>query len=179
MNATVIQELLPPVLIISSCGLLSVGQFARYTAILGLVRGLHRERLDLLLRLSASPGGGDSQSVEHGLIARRAEHLESQTHRLLGHAKLIRMALLLLVGAVVLLLVCSLLIGLEKALPAFCHGLSVATFVLGLFCMLGGMLFVFAEVRHSLEIVLDEHAGLEGLAADHLPPGPPRDTHDH
>ncbi len=152
-----VQQLVPPVVIISACGLLCLGQFARYTAITGRLRGFHRERLEGLAKLLSLTG------EEHRLFAERCDELERQAHRLLGLVKLIRNALLLLVLAVMCMIVSSLMIGVEAFAPRVGWWGAVVAFVAGLLCMLSGMAFVFAEVRRSLTLVKQEHFWLEQI----------------
>ena len=153
-----IQQLVPPVVIISACGLLCMGQFARYTAITGRLRGFHRERIEVITKLPPLEGH------ERHVLSLRADQLEQQAHGLLKLAKLIRNALLLLVLAVICMIISSMMIGLELVWENVGQVGAVVMFVAGLVCMLAGMVFVFAEVRRSLCLVAEEHRDIEQLA---------------
>ena len=160
-----IQSLAPPLLIISACGLVGLAQFTRYTAIAGRIRGLHRERFELLEKLLHVSG------EEKQIVAARCEMLSRQSQGLLGHARLTRNALLFIVGSVICMVASSLLIGVESLMPILCEVGAFASFVLGLSSLLIGMLFVFAEVMRSLSLVIDEHNELEHELPDQAGPG--------
>ena len=154
-----IQQLVPPVVIISACGLLCLAQFARYSGIISRLRGFHRERFEAITKLPSLTGS------ERDLLADRSEHLEHQAHQVLCLARLVRGALLFLVLAVMCMVVSSLMIGLEQVWPAVGRNAAVVSFIAGLLCMLLGMAFVFAEVWRSLYVVTDEHERLETLGS--------------
>lgn len=152
-----VEQLVPPVVMISACGLLCMAQFGRYSGVIGRIRGFHQERLKYLAQLPSLTGH------ELALTRRRSEELELQAHRVLELANMIRKALLFLVGAVMLLIVSSLLIGAELVWPNIGAGPSIAALVAGMTSMLIGMTYVFREVLVSLEVVNDEHERLESL----------------
>ncbi len=154
------QQLMPPVVIISACGLLCLAQFARYSGIIDRLRSLHRERFTGLSKLSSLSG------CERELMVGRCDHLEVQAHGVIGLAKLIRAALMLLVLAVICMIVSSLMIGLGSVWPNAGHYGSVSAFVAGLLCMMLGMTFVFAELWSSLNAVSDEHVQIEAIGTD-------------
>jgi uncharacterized protein DUF2721 len=155
-----VQQLVPPVVIISACGLLCLAQFARYSGIIDRLRSLHRERFMGLAKLPSLSGR------ERDLLAGRCEHIETQAHHVLGLAKLIRNALLLLVLAVICMIISSLMIGLGHIWPTAGHYGSVSAFVAGLLSMLLGMVFVFAELWSSLNSVADEHHHIETISTE-------------
>lgn len=155
-----VQQLVPPVVIISACGLLCLAQFARYSGIIGRLRTLHRERFTGLAKLSSLSGH------ERDLTADRCDHLEVQAHRVLGMAKMIRNALLFLVLAVICMIVSSLMIGIGLVWPVPGRYGAVAAFVAGLLCMVSGMTFVFAELWSSLDVVTDEHRQIEAIGQE-------------
>jgi len=154
-----VQQLVPPVVIISACGLLCLAQFARYSGIISRLRSLHHERFTGLTKLPSLSGH------EYELMNNRCEHIEVQTHRILELAKLIQKALLLLVMAVICMIVSSLMIGLGHIWPTVGQYGSVAAFITGLLCMLTSMLFVLAELWASLRIVSDEHEHIETIGS--------------
>ncbi|MEM8738607.1 MAG: DUF2721 domain-containing protein [Planctomycetota bacterium] len=153
-----IQQLVPPVVIISACGLLCMGQFARYTAIVGRARQFHREFLAAYRQLRhAAP-------EDRALYEAMCRELEQQAQGVLRLAGLIRSALLYLVAAVIFMILASLLIGVELVWPRLSGIAAITAFVVGLFCMLVGMVYVFAEVRVSLRLVHHEHDELQTRA---------------
>lgn len=172
-----IQQLVPPVVIISACGLLCLAQFARYTTIVGRVRQFHREYLTAYGKLKH--GTPDERPLFQAMCA----ELEQQASGVLRLACMIRSALIFLVLAVICMIVTSLMIGVEMVWPRVGGGGAVAVFVLGLMMMLVGMSFVLAEIRVSLRLVQHEHDQLEERASyatampvDASTPSHPADT---
>lgn len=157
MDASPIEQLLPPVVIISAGGLLMMAQFARFTAIVGRIRSLHQERLSCFERC------GTADDAQRAALLDRTENLEHQAHRMLVLARMIRTALVLLVSAVICMLVSSLMIGVELVLPGVGSVAATVAFVAGIALMLAGMVAVMRELLHSLEIITDEHAHVEKL----------------
>lgn len=153
-----VEQLVPPVVIISACGLLLLGQFARFTAMTGRVRNFHKERLENLVRLNSSKG------IEREVVFGRCNELEHQARDVLNLAKVIRNALLALVASVMMMLVSSLMIGLSTLEIAIASSLSVLFFVLGLIFMLIGMGFVFWETVLSMKVISREHGMVNTLA---------------
>ena len=165
MSDNIIQQLLAPVLMISACGLLCLGQFARYTAILNRLRAFNAERFALLQKIRHVEGG------DRKLLEKRLEGLHTQADRVLRHAAVIRYALLSLSACIVFMVVTSLLIGLERLVPA-ASTIAVVTFVIGLVCVLAGMLAVIAEVSVSLNLVRFEHHNIEMFTGEALAASP-------
>ena len=157
-----IQQLLPPAVIISACGLLCLAQFAHYTAVVARVRQFHREYFRAFARLR------DADADERPLLEELCQELERQADGVLGLAVLIRNALVFLVLAVICMILTSLVIGAELVWPKV-NGLAVSVFITGLFCMLAGMTFVLAEIRIGLRLVQHEHRELEKRASMEVP----------
>ncbi len=151
----VIQPFLAPAIMFSAGGLLCLAQFARLTAIHGLVRTLNRERLAVLRDLQEDPG-------QRSLLEERAEGLESQTSRVLGHARTVRDALRFLVGGILLMVACSLSIGLSLVLPE-AGVLVLFLFVGGLVSIFVGLCLVLRELGVSTELIEFEHENLNRL----------------
>lgn len=132
-----------PVVIISACGLLSLAFYGRLAALVARLRTFQREMLRAQERW-AKEGLEDHQLL--------LEVLRKQTLRVTARARLIRLALLFFLSAVLLLIVCS----LTLVLSWFFHPMTVvaaAFFVLGLLSMLGGVISAILELHQSLEQV--------------------------
>ena len=157
-----IQQLLPPAVIISACGLLCLAQFAHYTAVVARVRQFHREYFKAFAQIR------DSAPDERPLLEELCQELEQQARKVLGLAGLIRNALIFLVLAVICMILTSLIIGAEMVWPKV-NGLAVSVFITGLFCMLTGMVFVLTEIRVGLRPVQHEHRELEKRASMEVP----------
>lgn len=132
-----------PVVIISACGLLSLAFYGRLAALVARLRTFQREMLRAQERW-AKEGLEDHQLL--------LEVLRKQTLRVTERARLIRLALLFFLCAVLLLIVCS----LTLVLSWFFHAATVAAavfFVAGLVSMLCGVIAAILELRESLEQV--------------------------
>ncbi len=152
MNLTVIQQLLAPVVMISASGLLCLALFNRLSTLVSRIRQFNRERLEHAIRIR---GAGDT--VRRTLELHDAA-LEKQIPRMLGRARILHRALMCLVSGVVAMLVCSLTIGAAMLAPAAMPA-AIACFVLGVACMLVGMLFALRELTISLgDVELEAHA---------------------
>lgn len=155
----VIQPFLAPAVMFSAGGLLCLAQFARFTAVLGLLRSFNHERLGLLEKL----GSGNQASAE--LLGKRLEGLEQQARAVLVHANTIRNALRFLVGGILLMVACSLSIGASMAIEAF-ERLALGLFILGLLSTFSGLCLVLAELRESMTVIELEHRNLERFHRD-------------
>ena len=158
MNLSVIQQLLAPIVMISSSGLLCLALFSRLTTIVSRIRQFNRERLEHAIRQR-----GAEETVRRALEL-HSTALEKQIPRMLARARLIHKALMCLVTCVICMLVSSLTIGLAMLAPAVLPA-AIGCFVLGVGCMLLGMAIALRELTVSLgEVELEAHA-LEGLPA--------------
>lgn len=156
-----LQPLLAPVVIISACGLLIMALNARTMAAQARIRQLHHERLEISEIAAATGIATQTQRL-------RYEGVGSQSNKLLCRLYLMRMALMMMVGCVVLMLVSSIFIGLESVLdiPLIAR-FVIGVFVLGILSMLSGAVIFLMELRLSLKEVGYEHERMMGLA---LPP---------
>ena len=132
-----------PVVIISACGLLSLAFYGRLAAVVARLRGFQREILVEQEKLERTG------AVEN---ARLLELLRTQTEQVKRRARLIRLALMFFLGAVALLIICSLTLAFtwyarEAALVA------AVFFVFGLVSMLCGIIAALMELRGALEPV--------------------------
>ncbi len=164
----VIQPFLAPAVMFSAGGLLCLAQFARFTAIVALVRTFNRERL------SALQEADRAEPERRELLLQRVQGLEQQAGRVLAHAVTVKNALRLLVGGILLMVLCSLTVGASLVFAPLGVA-AVAFFVLGLVSTFAGLCLVLAELRVSLDVIEVEHDNLsrlyrgEGLLPPELP----------
>jgi hypothetical protein len=148
-----------PVVIISACGLLSLAFYNRLAAIVSRLRTFQRERLQERERNEAS-----TQNDQHLL-----RHLELQTKRVQGRAKLIRLTLLFLLITIALLIGCSLMLALSVVAPRATY-VAIVLFALGMTCMLGSTITAAIELKDALEPVeLESEFVAEVLKEDGSP----------
>jgi len=151
-----IQPFLAPAVMISAGALICLAQFARFTAVIGQLRGLQRESLVALRE------AGDAEPAHRELLLQRAKGLENQSDRVLAHVTTLRNALVFLVGGVLLMVLCSLAIGASIVIVVF-GTVALALFVLGLLSTLAGLFLVLSELRVSLEAIEFEHDNVSRL----------------
>jgi len=135
-----------PVVIISACGLLSLAFYGRLAAVVSRLQGFQREILKEQEK-PRRPGG-----VEQ---ARLLELLRKQTEEVRQRAWLIRLALMFVLTAVALLIVCSLTLMLSRFAPVAAFFAAVL-FGLGLLSVLGGIIAAMLELRGALHPVEPE-----------------------
>ena len=152
----VIQPFLAPAVMFSAGGLLCLAQFARFTAIVALVRTFNRERLSALQDVDRA------EPERRELLLQHAQGLEHQAGRVLAHAVTVKNALRLLVGGILLMVLCSLTIGASLVFAPL-EVAALALFVLGLALTFAGLCLVLAELRVSLEAIEFEHDNLSRL----------------
>lgn len=143
----------------SAGGLLCLAQFARLTAVLGLVRTLNRERASLIRELASAAG------EQHTIIARRCEGLTAQAERVLLHARTVRNACRFLVAGILMMVACSLTIGASLLIAAL-EAVALGLFILGLVAIFVGLSLVLSELRVSLDEVTFEHQNLLRIHED-------------
>lgn len=153
-----IQRLLAPVLIIPACGLLILSTSARFTSLLARVRSQHAERLEVY---RAGPAATDRDAQ---VLRLRLEGLKVQTTRMLWRIRMQRNALLLLFGAVVCMVLTSLLLGVGVLAPVVEYGAGVF-FVLGLLLIAMSMALSMIEVADALTPIRYEHDRVEALCS--------------
>ena len=164
----VIQPFLAPAVMFSAGGLLCLAQFARFTAIVALVRTFNRERLSALQDVDRA------EPERREPLLQRVQGLEQQAGRVLAHAVTVKNALRLLVGGILLMVLCSLTVGASLVFAPLGVA-AVAFFVLGLVSTFAGLCLVLAELGLSLDAVEFEHDNLsrlrrgEGLLSPVLP----------
>lgn len=133
-----------------------MAQFARFSAVTADLRELQREGL------AALQEADHANPEQRDLLLQRAEGLENQSDRVLMHAATLRRALFFLVGGVLLMVLCSLVIGASVVIAAL-GVVALALFVLGLVSTLLGLYLVLSELRVSLEAIEYEHDNISRL----------------
>lgn len=158
-DPSVIQQLVAPAVMVPACGLLLLSTTARMNTVLARIRTFHRERLDAW-RSDEAPGSAGARVREL-----RVEGLEHQTHRLLARARLLRITMLTLFGAIGCFLLTMLLLAARLLLPETLplDTGSVTVFVVGVVFMVGAMCTSALEVFRILETVTYEHKRVEGI----------------
>jgi hypothetical protein len=145
-----IQALLAPALGISAVGLLLLGLNNRYSIIINRIRLLNEERRKFVRLLQKS------ESLEYA-DNHRFMNISKQTQELLVRSRLVRNAILSLQAAIALFVITSVTIGITLFVTVvWVSTLALGIFVLGMLCVLLGVLFAGAEVRRSFRIVLLE-----------------------
>jgi len=146
----IIQTLVAPVVMISACGLLALAFYNRLAAIVGRARAFAHERYETRRQLR----DGDDPD-----LAERLNTLEEQVGLILRRARLIRAALYCLLVTVLLMLGCSLCLGMSLLVMYF-QSIALFCFLAGVGAMMGGIVFAMLELRHALDPVAVEHATL-------------------
>ncbi len=138
--AELIQIMLAPGIMISACGLLLLGMNNKYSLVVNRIRLLKEEkRSSSHLELSQSP--------RHGSI-------DLQVNKLFYRISLIRNAVFSYSVAVALFIISSVLIGLNKInSPIELNALVIGFFLMGMACVLAGILFAAVEVWKGYKIV--------------------------
>ena len=152
-----VKALVAPVIMISACGLLCLALYNRLAAIVGRARIFHKERFDALHKASTL-GEEQLQAREH--LLRRAQILAEQGGQILRRAKMIRNGLICLLTSVVLMIACSLFLGLAISVPNV-STIALGSFVLGSLTMLAGVVCALGELFRALDPVVFEMTQLE------------------
>lgn len=146
-----IQLLVAPVIMISANGLICLALYNRLAAIVSRTRTFHKERFDALAHLSTLPLEQQTSPRAHQL-RRRSSELEQQSVRILRRARLVRSALMLLMGTVLSMLICSISLGLTILLPTIVW-LPLVLFFNGTLMMGIGVVLAMLELAAALEPV--------------------------
>lgn len=152
-----LQPLLAPVVLISACGLMIMSLTTRTMAFSSRIRRLHHERLEIAERAEDSGGSTPTQRL-------RYEGVGEQSRNLLRRLRLLRGALVCMVGCVALMLISSLSIGLAQIADGSPFDeLAVLAFIAGLLSMLIGAAAFLVELRVSLNEITYEHHRVRAL----------------
>ena len=157
-----LQPLLAPVVLISACGLMIMALNARTMTSKARIRQLHLERLAICEKAGEAGAATMTQRL-------RYEGVGNQSDNLLCRLRLMRAALMCMVGCVVLMLASSIFIGLSGLVDGSPFDeLAVLSFVAGILAMLAGAVTFLLELRLSLQEINYEHKRIMGLT---LPEG--------
>ena len=141
-----IQFIIAPVVMISTCGLILNGIVQQYGAVDERLRGMMRERLALVSRMEPN-----SFDIE------RITQIDTQVPIIVHRHKQLHNAIMLLYIAIVILVssmfVIAISIGLDNA---FISSAALALFMLGTAVMLVAVIVTIFEVRQSLRALYYE-----------------------
>ena len=157
----VMQVLVAPVVMISAGGLLCLALYNRLAMIVTRMRLFLKEEFDARTHLSAM------DELEHDSVrGRRLEHrvevLGEQSVRILGRAKLIRGSLMLLLGMVLCMLLCSLALG-GSLLWVDAAYVALVSFTVGVMLTMAAMVLAMIELTRALDPVVAERLALVSL----------------
>lgn len=160
--AQIIQEIIAPVVMISSCAILVSGILARYAELNLRLRAMAAERLQLLRtadgELSLAATKTEAYKVE------RLTEIDAQAPALLRRHELLHNAVLTTYGAILALVLCMFVIAwaaVGRSAPL--ANLALILFLVGMCTLLVGLLFVAIEVRASASAVRYEIRRVLGL----------------
>lgn len=141
MIARTIGFILAPAVMINACAVALNGLLAHYAAINDRLRGLAKERLELLrLRVEASRGL---------FVGERLEEIDTQLPQLLVRHALMRTSILWVFIAVSLYVVTMLIIALAAFSAPWVATLALVLFLLGTAALLGGVSLTVLEIYRS------------------------------
>jgi len=159
-----------PVVVVSACALLSLAFYNRLAAIISRIRAVQRERMDVHQRLADI----STAEIEHYSALRETcimESLAEQTARMRRRARLIRLTLLCLMGAIAAVVLSALLNGLTVFLPVAAVA-AAATFLLGMALLLAGVVCAGMELLIALgptDLESDVVSELTGFGSERGP----------
>ncbi len=156
-----IESFVTPVVMISANGLLCLALYNRLAVIVNRVRTINKERFDLFGRLAAMAGQPPA-SPEVAHLEHRLEVLDELGHQLFDRVRMIRDSLVCLLVTVLLMLGCSLLLGITSLIPNWAW-VAPTLFVAGVAVMMLGVLRAIQELSVALSPLRFEHDMLEHL----------------
>lgn len=173
--AQIIQLILAPVVMVTSCGLIINGLLQRYAAINDRMRGMAHERLDLLGALGGEVhdiGGTLAIAPGHDdpLVRERLTEIDDQLPRLLQRHRMLHNALLASYGAVVTFVVSMFVIAAATLFhQSWLAVVALLMFLLGTAVLLLGVLLTTQEVRRSQDQIDYEVRRILGLTLGGVP----------
>jgi hypothetical protein len=153
-----------PVVVVSACGLLCLAFYNRLAAIVSRLRAFQRERLAAHERIdqlrAANPADPEGPAVERH--RRVLDTLAQQTAGVFRRARLIRLTLLCLLGAIAALVLSSVCNGLALVWPGAMMA-AAGFFLGGMALLLAGVTAAAIELFTALDV-----AELESVLVDEL-----------
>lgn len=143
----IIQTILAPAIMISSCGLIMLGLQNRYSNIVSRIRSLNDERRRLQKKISSDENLEYSENV-------RFHSIRKQINELSSRALLIRNAIFFEILAVLFFVLACLLIGLYFIYAnEFTQMLPLISFLLGMISVFVGLTFFGIEILRAYKVV--------------------------
>ena len=141
MVARTIQLIIAPVVMVTTCSILLGGLLSHYAALNDRLRGMARERLDLLR---------GSRPTEDTITIERFDEIDTQVPELLRRHKLLRDAVLA-VHSAILIFVADMFVIAVAAVTEFAGSASavLVVFLAGTAALLLGVLMTAIEIRSS------------------------------
>jgi hypothetical protein len=156
-----IQLILAPVVMVSACSIFVGGLLGHYAAVNDRLRGLTRERLDLLRRLR----GTTAEAAQQAIDSERVAEIDEQLPDLLRRHRLVHHAVLAVYSAILILIATMVVIAITATLSASWVAVVVlAAFIAGVLAMLAGVLFTAVEIRVSQRAIAFEVERVTRLA---------------
>lgn len=157
LDASLIELLLAPAVLLPACGLFAMSTSARLSAILARIRDLHQQRLHAFAELPSAEG---TTSLVYAL---RVEGLEVQSHWLIRRAGLTRTSLSLVYASTAALLLSSMSLGASLVWDQAEYA-ALVLFGVGVLLLTGSVAFAMLDVRQALRWVKYEHNRIAELA---------------
>ncbi len=144
MTAQIIQLILAPVVMITSCSLVLSGLLGRYAAVNDRMRAMALERLGLLHR------GSGAVEVSEAYRRERLEEIDAQVPDLLRRHQLLRDSVLMDYVAILFFVFCMFAIALAAVSQnSTFAAIVLALFLLGTAGLLASVAIAIVEVRRS------------------------------
>ncbi len=143
----VIQAILAPAIMISSCGLILLGLQNRYSFIVNRIRLLNDERRRLQKQLVSGKELDYSENI-------RFHSVRKQLQELAIRALILRNAILFEIFGAIFFVLTSLLIALFFFIPhKFVQILPIFSFLIGLVSVLLGLIFFFRDILKAYTVI--------------------------
>jgi hypothetical protein len=155
-----ISLILAPVVMITSCAILSSGILTRYESVSARMRAMHRERLELLEGLGHTTNNG-MPTVKFS--TQRIHEIEVQLPKLLQRHKLIHNAVLAVNAAIVLFVTSMFIIALAVLTSSpLIAAFALLIFLIGTGALLVGVIITTLELsRSQREVAYEIQDGLK------------------
>jgi hypothetical protein len=141
MVARTIQLIIAPVVMVTTCSIMLGGLLGHYAAINDRLRGMSRERLDLLRK---------GMDMTDAITAERFQEIDTQVPELIHRHKLVRNAVLAVYCAILVFVVDMFVIAISTVTDiAWITGAVLIVFLAGTATLLLGVLMMAVEIRSS------------------------------